>query len=230
MYLYHSPLLITLSERVRENKNIDLTENSLHDAARDLVARKATCNVSANSNASKSGDRRPHRESSSSSSSSFFLSQVFARAHERERASAVNASLHLTCMTRDSAVARRRREFTAVRCSTDRRFSSPFTAVPRSAIVHGDRLYEVKRHLPFFFPFLFSIRTRAYATYNKNCSIAVNGERVSTRCRTTKLFAHRVSAEFSDERREFGEIFDSCSNLRLSSRFSLEYFVIPSSC
>lgn len=28
MYLYHSPLLTTLSERVRENKNIDLTENS----------------------------------------------------------------------------------------------------------------------------------------------------------------------------------------------------------
>lgn len=72
----------------------------------------------------------------------------------RARASAVNASLHLTYMTRDSAVAQRRGEFTAVRCSTDRRFSSPFTAVPRSSKHAQQRSplqVEIKRLFFFFF-------------------------------------------------------------------------------
>lgn len=73
------------------------------------------------------------------------------------RASAVNASLHLTYMTRDSAVAQRRQEFTAVRCSTDRRFSSPFTASSTiKPIMHGDRLCEAKRFSFFLYRYMYT--------------------------------------------------------------------------
>lgn len=70
--------------------------------------------------------------------------RVCTQTHEsvRRHASAVNASLHLTRVIRDSAVQRSRRGFMAVRCSTDRS-SSPLALlrqprVPRHPS-HGHR-------------------------------------------------------------------------------------------
>lgn len=52
-------------------------------------------------------------------------------------------------MTRDSAVAQRRREFTAVHCSTGRRFSSPFTAVFHDQTLRARRLSPQGRAIHF---------------------------------------------------------------------------------